>query len=209
MARYSIGIDLGTTNSAVSYVDLAGTAARGREQTMLPIPQVTGVGAVENKWLLPSFLYLPNAQEFPAHGVALPWDSLRQDIVVGEFARAHGSKVPMRLVSSAKSWLCHPGVDRSAAILPWGAPAEVGKLSPVEASAQFLDYLRRVWDNQYAGKQPELALSDARSVMSSEWSSSFLFSDSSGLKTFEVLSLRVFQSWETLHQRSQPSVAKM
>ena len=146
MARYSIGIDLGTTNSAVSYVDLAGTAARGHEQTMLPIPQVTGVGAVENKWLLPSFLYLPNAQEFPAQGVAVPWDSQRQDVVVGEFARAHGSKVPMRLVSSAKSWLCHAGVNRLDPILPWQAPADVRRISPLEASVRYLRHIREAWD---------------------------------------------------------------
>jgi len=149
MARYSIGIDLGTTNSAVSYVDLAGTAARGHEQTMLPIPQVTGVGAVENKWLLPSFLYLPNAQEFPAQGVAVPWDSQRQDVVVGEFARAHGSKVPMRLVSSAKSWLCHAGVNRLDPILPWQAPADVRRISPLEASVQYLRHIREAWDHQF------------------------------------------------------------
>ena len=109
MSRYSIGIDLGTTNSAVSYVDLEAAGARGHEQTMLSIPQVTAVGTVEERSLLPSFLYLPNDQEFPAGALALPWDKQRKDTLVGEFARSHGSKVPMRLVSSAKSWLCHAG----------------------------------------------------------------------------------------------------
>ena len=74
MARYSIGIDLGTTNSAVSYFDLQRTNARGRDQTVLSIAQVTAVGTVENKPLLPSFLYLPNADEFPAGALALPWE---------------------------------------------------------------------------------------------------------------------------------------
>jgi len=121
MSTYSIGIDLGTTNSAVSYFKLAEARARGGAQTMLAIPQITSLGAVEPRPLLPSFLYLPNEQEFPAGSLALPWDKSRKDRVVGEFARSHGAKIPMRLVSSAKSWLCHPGVDRLGAI-PLGKP---------------------------------------------------------------------------------------
>jgi hypothetical protein len=149
MARYSIGIDLGTTNSAVSYFDLERTAPRGAEQPMLGIPQVTAIGTVETKTLLPSFLYLPNAQEFPAGSLGLPWAKNHADAVVGEFARAHGSKVPARLVSSAKSWLCHPGVDRQSAILPWQAPADVARVSPVEAAQRYLAHLRAAWDHQF------------------------------------------------------------
>jgi hypothetical protein len=150
MSTYCIGIDLGTTNSAVSYFKLAQAEARGGAQTMLAIPQVTSVGAVEEKLLLPSFLYLPNVQEFPAGSLALPWDKKGKDGVVGEFARAHGSKVPMRLVSSAKSWLCHAGVDRLSAILPWQAPEDVQRVSPLEASARYLAHLRAAWDHQFA-----------------------------------------------------------
>jgi len=149
MARYSIGIDLGTTNSAVSYFDLSGTEARGREQTMLPIPQVTALGTVEEKLLLPSFLYLPNRDEFPPGSVGLPSDPKRSEFVVGEFARKHGSKVPTRLVSSAKSWLCHPGVDRQSPILPWQAPPDVQRVSPLAASAHYLRHLREAWDARY------------------------------------------------------------
>ncbi|MEI7731755.1 MAG: Hsp70 family protein [Verrucomicrobiota bacterium] len=149
MPRYAIGIDLGTTNCAVSYFDLDANQSRGREQTMLAIPQVTAPGTVEERPLLPSFLYLPNAQEFPAGSLGLPWDKKRGDVVVGEFARNHGSKVPMRLVSSAKSWLCHAGVDRQSAILPWQAPAEVQRISPLEASARYLSHLRETWDRQH------------------------------------------------------------
>ncbi|MCZ7636517.1 MAG: Hsp70 family protein [Verrucomicrobia bacterium] len=148
MPRYSIGIDLGTTNCAVSYFDL-GEADGRREQTMLAIPQLTAVGTVEARPLLPSFLYLPNEQEFPAGGLGLPWDSQRSGTVVGEFARTHGSQVPMRLVASAKSWLCHSGVDRSSAILPWQAPADVRRVSPLEASARYLTHLREAWDHQF------------------------------------------------------------
>jgi molecular chaperone DnaK (HSP70) len=149
MARYSIGIDLGTTHCAVSYFNLEQTAGRGSKQTMLAIPQVTAVGTVEERDLLPSFLYLPNDQEFPAGSLGLPWDKKRRDFVVGEFARSHGSKVPMRLVSSAKSWLCHTGVDRSGAILPWQAPDDVTRISPLEASARLLSHMREAWDHQF------------------------------------------------------------
>ena len=148
MSRYSIGIDLGTTNCAMSLFDLAASQARGQAQTMLAIPQVTAVGTVEERLLLPSFLYLPNASEFPAGGLALPWDPQSRQ-VVGEFARAHGTKVPTRLVSSAKSWLCHAGVDRLGAILPWQAPAEVTRVSPLEASAHYLAHLRAAWNHQF------------------------------------------------------------
>src|SRR5690348_11233317 len=132
MARYSIGIDLGTTHSAVSAFDLGSEKGRGDEQEMLPIPQLVKPGAVEERFLLPSFLYLPNENEFPAGSLELPWNT-GSNVVVGEFARAHGAKVPTRLVSSAKSWLCHSGVDRSSGILPWQAPPDVRRISPLEA----------------------------------------------------------------------------
>jgi hypothetical protein len=154
-SRFSIGIDLGTTNSAVSYFDLERTGGRGGEQSMLALPQVTAVGTVEERTLLPSFLYLPNAQEFPAGALALPWDKKSKSAadapapVVGEFARSHGAKVPARLVSSAKSWLSHAGVDRQSAILPWQAPGDVARVSPVEASRQILSHLRAAWDHQF------------------------------------------------------------
>lgn len=149
MAGYSIGIDLGTTHCALSYFDLEQDKGRGDAQSMLEIPQVSAVGVVESKPLLPSFLYLPNAQEFPTQSMGLPWDKNRSDAVVGEFARSHGAKVPARLVSSAKSWLCHAGVDRQAPILPWQAPPDVQRVSPLDASARYLSHLREAWDFQF------------------------------------------------------------
>ena len=119
MGRYAIGIDLGTTHCALSYFNLQEGKPRGCVQPVLPIPQLTGPATVEDRLLLPSFLYLPNPHEFAAEALALPWDKDRRD-VVGELARSHGSKVPARLVSSAKSWLCHPGVDRKSAIFSSG-----------------------------------------------------------------------------------------
>jgi Hsp70 protein len=149
MARYAIGIDLGTTHSAVSYFNLEEAKARGAAQSMLPIPQLTSPGTVEARTLLPSFLYLPGGQEFPPGSLALPWNPAASSIA-GEFARTHGAKVPTRLVSSAKSWLSHPGVDRRGALLPWQAPEEVQRVSPVEASTRYLRHLREAWDHTFA-----------------------------------------------------------
>jgi len=148
MSRYAIGIDLGTTHSALSYLSLEATAGRGAQQAVLPIPQLLSPGSVEPRQLLPSFLYLAAAAEFPAGSLALPWAPTLGEIT-GEFARAHGAKVPTHLVASAKSWLCHPTVDRRAAILPWQAPADVTKVSPVTASAKYLEHLRQAWDREF------------------------------------------------------------
>jgi molecular chaperone DnaK (HSP70) len=149
MAKYSIGIDLGTTHCAVSWFEFEREAGRGREQSILPIPQLIKPGALEERTLLPSFLYLPNENEFPAEALQLPWKHKGLEIV-GELARAHGSKVPTRLVSSAKSWLSHAGVDRTAQLLPWQAPPDVERVSPVDASTRFLRHLRHAWDAKFA-----------------------------------------------------------
>src|SRR6476469_10471633 len=141
-SRYVIGIDLGTTNSALAYVDTS--AGKDVRVTPFPIPQVVSPGAVEDRTLLPSFLYLPGTGEQPAGALKLPWDAKR-DFCVGEFARAFGSQVPTRLVSSAKSWLCHPGVDRKAPILPHKAPDGRRKVSPLEASTRSLKNLAEAW----------------------------------------------------------------
>jgi molecular chaperone DnaK (HSP70) len=155
MARYLIGIDLGTTNSALAYVDLQRGARDGRPEIKpFPIPQLTAVGEVKDRALLPSFLYLPGPHDLPAGATALPWDPAR-DYAVGEWARNHGGRVPGRLVSSAKSWLCHAGVDRSAGLLPWSAPPDVPRLSPVEASARYLRHMVEAWNWVMARDRPD------------------------------------------------------
>jgi molecular chaperone DnaK (HSP70) len=116
---------------------------------MLAIPQLTAPGTTEERMLLPSFLYLPHGQEFPGQSLGLPWDKNHADTIIGEFARTHGGKVPPRLVASAKSWLCHPGVDRTSAILPWEAPTDVTRVSPLDASARYIRHLRKAWDHQH------------------------------------------------------------
>jgi len=146
-SRFVVGIDLGTTNSALAYVDTGrGDSARCEA---LPIPQVVNPGAVEDRPLLASFLYLPGPNEQPTGSLKLPWDANR-DYCVGEFARNFGSQVPTRLVSSGKSWLCHAGVDRRAPILPWKGPEGGRKISPLEASTRFLKHLAESWNARIA-----------------------------------------------------------
>jgi molecular chaperone DnaK (HSP70) len=140
---YIIGIDLGTTNCAVAFV----CPARGADSpvTDFAIPQLQQPGEVAALPLLPSCLYLPGEHELPPGSTRLPWGE-SPGLIAGVFARWQGARVPGRLVASAKSWLCHPGVDRSAPILPWGAPAEVAKISPVEASARLLSHMAAAWN---------------------------------------------------------------
>ncbi|MBA5639483.1 Hsp70 family protein [Duganella sp. LX20W] len=146
--RYAIGIDLGTTHSALSYVDLAASDGEQTSHGVLAVPQLTAPGTVEELPLLPSFLYLPHADELAPGDLSLPWgqSAAEQTAVVGEMARSRGATTPIRLVSSAKSWLCHPGVDRRGPILPNDAPEEVARVSPLDASTRYLSHLRAAWD---------------------------------------------------------------
>jgi molecular chaperone DnaK (HSP70) len=147
-ARYSVGIDLGTTNSAMAEVDLAVEPAGPGEPLPAPVavevPQVVSPGEAASRELLPSFVYLPSPHEAQKGAFALPWGDAGH--VVGAYARDRGAQVPGRLVSSAKSWLSHPGVDKRGQLLPPGAEAEVPRISPVEASARILSHLRAAWD---------------------------------------------------------------
>jgi molecular chaperone DnaK (HSP70) len=147
VSRYVVGIDLGTTNSALAYVDTS--LSDEAPIVTLPVPQVVAPGEVADRPLLPSFLYLPGPGEQPAGALRLPWAPER-DFAVGEFARQFGSQVPTRLVSSAKSWLCHPGVDRRAPILPWKAPDTTRHVSPLEASRLLLNHLVEAWNHTIA-----------------------------------------------------------
>ena len=147
-ARFSIGIDLGTTHCTLSYVDRSASDGDTVVQGVLDIPQLTGPASVDAKPLLPSFLYLPHESELTAADMALPWGAT-DGYVVGEFARSRGAATPIRLVSSAKSWLCHPGVDRRAPLLPADAPAEVARVSPLTASIRYLSHLRWAWDQAH------------------------------------------------------------
>jgi molecular chaperone DnaK (HSP70) len=145
---YIIGIDLGTTNCAVAFVD----PAQGADSQVMdfPIPQLQRPGEVATLPLLPSCLYVAGEHELPPGSTHLPWGESPR-LIAGAFARWQGARVPGRLVASAKSWLCHVGVDRSAPILPWGAPSDVAKISPVAASASLLSHIAAAWNAAHPG----------------------------------------------------------
>lgn len=155
-SEFIIGIDLGTTNSAMAYCQVADEKTRIAVDNVL---QLVNPNEVAERTLLPSFLYVPGELDFPAGSLQLPWES-QPKFVIGELARKRGAENPSRLVASAKSWLSHASVNRNAPILPWQAPDEVTKVSPVEASAQYLRYLRTVWDAQHPDDSSVLSRQD-------------------------------------------------
>ena len=143
--QYVIGIDLGTTNSAVSYVDMAAVKENKKNLVkVFHIPQLTGHGEFTKLPVLPSFLYIPGKYDISEQALRHPWKK-REDLFAGTFARDHGSKIPSRLVSSAKSWLCHQTADRRAKILPWGSEGGE-KVSPVTATSEYLLHIRNAWN---------------------------------------------------------------
>ncbi len=144
MADFVVGIDLGTTNSSLAFADSSGDS---RPQSF-QIPQLVSEGEVAGRATLPSALYLAGEHDVAAEAVVLPWASPQEE-VVGTLATALGTRQAGRLVTSAKSWLCHGGVDRESAILPWGADAEVRKRSPVEVSSRFLAHMKAGWDARH------------------------------------------------------------
>lgn len=144
-ATYSIGIDLGTTNSALAYVPLADAAAQIQ---LLDIPQMTTATSEEPSKLLPSFVYVPTDGEIESGTLHLT--GAKKDLaVIGQFARTQSADVPTRTIAAAKSWLCHSRVDRHDAILPWGAPADVRKFSPVAATTLYLQHLVSAWNTAF------------------------------------------------------------
>jgi len=151
-ARYVVGIDLGTTNNVVACAD---TESPAPVIEVVAIPQVVQPKQVEARELLPSFLYLAGDDEVGV--LDLPWATGR-DFAVGAFARDRGAEVPARLIASAKSWLCHAGVDRDAPILPWGAEDGARKISPLAATAAYLGHIRDAWNATRAPDDPRAHL---------------------------------------------------
>jgi molecular chaperone DnaK (HSP70) len=158
-SRYVVGFDLGTTNSAATYVDMAEEPWRVRT---FAVPQVVAPGQVEARETLPSFHYQAAVGEFAPDALRCPWHREKTGtgtspagsepvpvFSVGFFARDQGTLVPGRLINSAKSWLCHTGVDRTAALLPWHGAADVGRLSPIDVSARYLAHMREAWDHRF------------------------------------------------------------
>jgi hypothetical protein len=160
--KYSLGIDLGTSNSSVSACEVEGGHAGGVDVT-----QVLAPGVIGEKSLLPSSLYIPIAGEFEPGSLALPWHQSEEGdpAIVGNFARERGAQMPDRLVSSAKSWLCNPHVDRYAPILPWNSELKEGKVSPFEASRIYLAHMRHAVERHLARQEDGATLSDCQVVL--------------------------------------------
>ena len=151
-SKYVIGIDLGTTNSEIAFAEIVANAdpfAPANVQ-VLEIPQLAEPGEVRDEPLLPSFLYIPGSSDFPPGSTALPWNETPTS-VVGRLAQKRGAENAGRLVSSAKSWLSHSGVDRTSPLLPFRAPEGVEKISPVEASRRYLEHIRDAWNFKMPG----------------------------------------------------------
>lgn len=144
--RFSVGIDLGTTHCVLSYAEITDSDDGEFSQQVMAIPQLTSPGVVEDSFQLPSFLYQAHQAELAEGSTSLPWNA-KPDYLVGEIARNLGSKTPIRLVSSAKSWLCHAGVDCKSPILPADAPDEVGRISPFQATTAYLQHIRDAWQS--------------------------------------------------------------
>ncbi|WP_422926562.1 Hsp70 family protein [Singulisphaera sp. PoT] len=163
-SRYIVGIDLGTTNCAVAYVDTKGRERPSADIRLFEVPQLVAPSETAPRPMLPSFLYLPGEHDLPPGAARLPWRD-HADRIVGEFARIQGAKVPGHLVASAKSWLCHPKVDREADILPWACPPGGRKISPVDASADLLRHIRDAWNFQFAADDPTRRLEQQEIVL--------------------------------------------
>ena len=147
-SRYLIGIDLGTTNSVVAYIDTRTVADVSSPVHVFPVPQLVERGEVRTLPTLPSFLYFPTEDELSAGAVSATWEE-DPPMVTGVLAREQGALVPNRQVSSAKSWLSFPGVDRRGKILPAQAEPPQPMISPVEASARYLMHLRDAWNGAF------------------------------------------------------------
>ena len=156
-SQFAIGIDLGTTNSALAYTPLGADRATVE---LLPIPQLVAPATVESRKLLPSFIYLGTEPEQASKSFDLPWAKGR-DYAVGAFAQKQSADVPTRSVAGAKSWLCYSRADRHAPILPWNAPPEVAKISPVEASRRFLEHMIAAWTAAF----PDAPIRDQQVVL--------------------------------------------
>jgi molecular chaperone DnaK (HSP70) len=135
--RFSLGIDLGTSNSAVALEDFAS----GRNE-IVQITQILGLNQIGEKPTLPSALYIPHPDEFPHNGIKLPWSKGGGEQIIGHFARDHGALIPDRLITSAKSWLSNFHIDPKKPVLPWKSDIKEHKLSAFECSRRYLEHMK-------------------------------------------------------------------
>ncbi len=212
-SRYLIGIDLGTTNSVVAYIDTQQSAQNERpEISVFAVPQLVGPGEVRALPALPSFLYFPAQDELENGTVHMPWDE-RPTSIAGSMARDHGALMPSRQVMSAKSWLSHRGVDRRANILP--REAQPPLVSPVEASARYLLHLRNAWNLAFAADERNDALFEKQEIVLTVPASfdeearelTVEAARQAGLEHFTLLEepLAAFYAWTATHEGSLKS----
>ncbi|MCC7599093.1 hsp70 family protein [Janthinobacterium sp. FW305-129] len=199
---FLVGIDLGTTNTVVAYA-AAGDAQAGIN--LFAIEQLVAPGEVGARPLLPSLRYHPAAGELAAGDLQLPWQQQdAEHAVLGAFARQLGAQVPGRLVSSAKSWLSHANVDRQAPILPWGADADVTKVSPVAASASYLAYVRAAWNHRFPDaplEEQELVLTIPASFDEGARALTLAAARMAGLPTLRLVEEPQAAFYDYLHRR--------
>ncbi|HPZ07425.1 MAG TPA: Hsp70 family protein [Candidatus Eremiobacteraeota bacterium] len=157
LSKYIVSIDLGTTNCAVAYASIKELKSEKPDIHFFHIPQLIEKAEVADMSLLPSFLYLPGKYDVSPEECLLPWES-DEKLITGEYAKKLGRLIPGRLVMSAKSWLCHGGVDRTAKILPWSGSEDLEKISPLEASKKYLEHIKRAWNFKIAREDPEKKL---------------------------------------------------
>lgn len=208
-SRYLIGIDLGTTNSVVAYIDTQ-EPRPDAAATVFDVPQITGFGEVRSLPALPSFLYFPTEDELQSALLSLPWGE-HPHAVAGAIARDHGSLVPTRQVMSAKSWLSHGGVDREANILP--REAQPPMISPVDASSRYLEHLREAWNHVFAeGTAAETGRMEKQDIVLTVPASfdeearelTVQAAQRAGIREFILLEepLAAFYSWTSAHHQS-------
>ena len=220
MARYAVGIDLGTSNTVLAYAALnagggAGKSGTAGPVTLFDVEQLVAPGEVAALPLLPSVRYQSGIGELAAADLQLPWDGPAAPglvpkpdappVVIGTLARKLGAQVPGRLVASAKSWLSHAGVDRYAPILPWGGPADVPKVSPVDASASYLAHVRAAWNRRFPHdllEAQELVLTVPASFDEAARALTLAAARQAGLPTLRLLEepQAVFYDWLQRHR---------
>jgi hypothetical protein len=159
--RFSLGIDLGTSNSAIAFAEV-----ESDQTEIVEITQVLGPNRIGEKLTLPSVLYIPHPEEFPEGSFPLPWRTPeRGDAIIGHFARDHGALVPDRLITSAKSWLSNPHIDPRQRVLPWKSEIREEKRSAFDCSRLYLEHIRESFLYALRSRGKDIALSDGEVVL--------------------------------------------
>ncbi len=210
VAKYAVGIDLGTSNTVLAYAELQAENSAGGAPgpvKLFEVEQLVAPGSVSALPLLPSVRYQAGAGELAAADLQLPWrtEATAAPVVAGTLARQLGAQAPGRLVASAKSWLSHTGVDRLAPILPWGSPPDVPKVSPVEASASYLAHLRAAWNHRFPAdllEHQDLVLTVPASFDEAARALTLAAARQAGLPTLRLLEepQAVFYDWLQRHR---------